>query len=30
MSSESNPLVWYPFDARFFYVNALAAYFAEI
>ena len=30
MSSESNPLVWYPFDARFFYANALAAYFAEI
>ena len=27
-SAESNPLVWYPFDARFFYANALAAYFA--
>ena len=29
-SAESPPFVWFPFDARFFYANAVAASFAGI
>ena len=29
-SSQTSPLVWYPFDARFFYANAVAAGIAAV